>query len=205
MLKGLDAYEKNRDQAPQSTLRFKLVSANNTPPPQDPGLRIVTDQRSLPVPVADDGSFILPRDEQAAAGNADLLTNTKKGSYRWRPEVRSANVPAGMRRLGDLRVECAVRWAVEYEDVAFVTRNMFRMAGGPCHSNLISVMFPASQPLSRVQMVSGERRADVKLAANGKSYVPPLYDAKWNDDTLLEFTPAGQHPEQNMMPASTSR
>ena len=192
LLKGLNAYEAHVANAPDSVFRFLLIPQKPDVSLRDVGLRIVSDDSSIPIPVANDGGFTLPRDKKAEADNADLLTNQKKGSFRWRPEVRSAGLATNTRRLGDLRLECEIRWAVEYDDLPFLRRNMFRAAGGPCHSSMITVIYFSPFKSSAVTLVSGERKMALTLAPDGLRYSPPLHEQSWNDDAVIVFDPVTQ-------------
>ncbi|MBC3812090.1 hypothetical protein [Undibacterium aquatile] len=192
LLKGLNAYESHLAKAPGSVFRFQLIPQKSDVSLHDVGLRIVSDDSSIPIPVANDGGFTLPRDKKAETDNADLLTNQKKGSFRWRPEVRSAGLTANTRRLGDLRLECEIRWAVEYDELPFLRRNMFRAAGGPCHSSMITVIYFSPFKSSTVTLVSGERKMVLTLLADGLRYSPPLHEQSWNDDAVIVFEPVAQ-------------
>lgn len=192
LLKGLNAYESHLEKAPGSAFRFQLIPQKPDASLHDVGLRIVSDDSSIQIPVANDGGFNLPRNKKAEADNADLLTNQKKGSFRWRPEVRSSGLAANTRRLGDLRLECEIRWAVEYDDLSFLRRNMFRAAGGPCHSSMINVIYFSPFKSSAVTLVSGERKMALTLLADGLRYSPPLHEQRWNDDAVIVFEPVAQ-------------
>lgn len=192
LLKGLNAYDAHLARAPDSVFRFLLIPQKPDVSLHDVGLRIVSDDSSIPIPVANDGGFTLPRDEKAEAGNADLLTNQKKGSFRWRPEVRSAGLTANTRRLGDLRLECEIRWAVEYDELPFLRRNMFRAAGGPCHSSMITVIYSSPFKSGAATLVSGERRMALTLTADGQRYSVPLHEQSWSDDAVIMFEPVKQ-------------
>lgn len=184
MLLGLDAFDKHHGRAPKADLRFILR-------PQVAGadikgvlLRIADDESSLPIPVGEDGTFALARG-LAVDKSAELLTNRKKGAIRWRPYIMSPGVAAGSRRLGDLRLECAVRWAVEREDMSFVKRNLLS-ALGACNSKRIFVIYYADGPLAGATLREGART--MELAKPGsQSYSPPLFDESWSDDALIEL------------------
>lgn len=194
MLKGLDAFEAHHSMAPTAPLRFKLIAQKADLNLNDVSLRIAGEETSIALKLAEDGTFVLPRDPQALAENADLLLNKKKGLFRWRPDVHSAGVPPNMRRLGDLRLECEVRWAVEAEDLPLMTRTLFRAAGGPCSSKNINVVFAAAKKGTSASLVAGERRIPLELAPDGLRYIAPLHDKSWNDDALvvLEFADTPQ-------------
>lgn len=192
MLRGLDAYADHLQLAPGAPLRFMLIPASPGAALADVTLHLSADNLSIPIPLAPDGTFSLSRDKTAYDANADLVSNKKRDSLRWQPDIHTPGLPPNVRRLGDLRLECEVRWAVEQEQLSFIMRNFFRMAGGPCHSALIHVPFPSRQPLASVEARSGERSMAVRLKEDMRRYVPPLHDRSWDDNTLLILTYASE-------------
>lgn len=202
MLKGLDAYADHQGLAPGAPLRFMLIPA--TPKARLDGvtLHLSADNLSIPVPLAADGGFTLTRDKTAYDANADLVSNKKRDTLRWRADIHTPGLPQNVRRLGDLRLECEIRWAVEQDDLSFVRRNLFRLAGGPCHSSLIHVPFPVFRKLLAVQARSGERTLDIRITEDRQRYVPPLHDATWDDNTLLTLTYADDGNMADAVPAA---
>ena len=96
MLAGLDAFETGRALAPDAPgLRFRLrvLPGKARATLDDLKLRIALDDGAIPLPLAPDHSFVLPRNAQAARENAELLLNKPKGGFRWDPLVRSPGVP----------------------------------------------------------------------------------------------------------------
>lgn len=191
MLRGLDAYADHQRLAPDAPLRFMLLPSTPAARLDGVTLHLSADNLSIPIPLAPDGSFILARDKTAYDANADLVSNRKRASLRWRPDIHTPGLPDNVRRLGDLRLECEIRWAVEQDQLSFVMRNLFKLAGGPCHSSLIHVPFPVVRALVAVQAASGERSAQIRVTDDHLRYVPPLHDQSWSDDTLLTLTYAG--------------
>ncbi|WP_409026994.1 hypothetical protein OX462_21190 [Janthinobacterium sp. SUN098] len=188
MLKGLDAYADHQRLAPGAPLRFMLIPATPKARLEGVTLHLSADNLSIPVPLAADGGFTLTRDKTAYDANADLVSNKKRDTVRWRADIHTPGLPQNVRRLGDLRLECEIRWAVEQDDLPFVRRNLFRLAGGPCHSSLIHVPFPVFRKLLAVQARSGERTLDIRITEDRQRYVPPLHDVNWDDNTLLTLT-----------------
>ena len=86
--------------------------------------------------------------------------------------------------------------------MSFVRRNLFRLAGGPCHSSLIHVPFPVARKLLAVQARSGERTLDIRITEDRQRYVPPLHDASWDDNTLLTLTYADDGNMAQAAPAA---
>lgn len=190
MLLGLDAFDRHHDLAPGTALRFVLRPQQVDLTVAGVTLRIAGNQTSIDVPIATNGTFSLPRNQPASDENADLVLNKKKGLFRWRPDIRSTGVPVNARRLGDLRLECEVRWAVEKGDLSFVQRTLFHTLGGPCKTSSVNVLYLAPGQLSSATLISGERRESLpinRLNEGGHFFSPPIYDKSWPDDTLVEF------------------
>lgn len=218
MLAGMDLFERQRALAPQATLRFQLL-------PRLPGtrldgitLRVAGNTLSLPVTVAPDHTFTLERNAQGAQEDAALIASSKTSTLTWRAQVRSPNVPPGMRRLGDLRLECMV--GVE---AGLLSNNaqMFAWLGelftSPervCNQADGNYLFFAERPLYAVTLRDGQRHAKLPfsaLYAGGtqtaatlpfcdcqvlldRSYYAPIWDRSWSDDTLLIFDDMASPP-----------
>jgi len=100
-------------------------------------------------------------------------------------------VPAGARRLGDLRLECELNWALVRDDQSLVRRAMAASLGGFCSSRLIAIGFRSPYVIAAVTLSAGERRLTLPASSvrnNGWGYVVPLHDRSWPDDTRIVFT-----------------
>lgn len=211
MLQGMQRFAHEQAAlAPQAALRFRLL-------PRQPGrtldgvrLRVAGDTRSMDVALAPDHSFTLVRDETLWREDAAVLANRRTLSMTWRAEVRSAGVPPGMRRLGDLRLECRVGM-----EAGLVSNNAhlfawldeaLRSPERVCTDPRGNYLFFAERPLFSVTLQHGARRATLPFhalyAGNPPaselpycdcqvllehSYYAPLWDRSWPDDTLLSF------------------
>lgn len=192
---GLDAFDDKHKLAPAASLRFLLRPSTPNASIEGVTIRIAGNETSIAVPLAADGSFVMPRSQAALDEDAEIILNRKKGSFRWRPDVRSPDVPANARRLGDLRLECEVRWAVERKDMSFARRTMFSALGGPCRTARVHVMQLAPRAITGYRMVAGERSQTAPAEAlrdDKLTYVAPLHDASWPDDALVEFEFGGE-------------
>jgi hypothetical protein len=198
MLDGLDAFDKYHALAPSAELKFILRPQQPNLNVADLKLRIVGDSTNIDLPIADDHTFSVPRVELAAKDDADLRLSSKKGLFRWRPDIHTGGLPAGARRLGDLRLECEVRWAVDKFDVSFIQLAYLAPLGGACHTSRSRIFYTNALPIAGVTLVSGTRRE--KLPAERLSvkdptrYAPPVHDQSWPDDTLVEFELAAPKP-----------
>lgn len=185
MLKGVDAFQSFSALAPRAELRFLLVL-----PPGAAGelsLRVADADKSVDVPVRQDRTFTLPILPAFDNADAELLLNVKKGQARWRPLVRTPGLAPDTRRLGDLRLECEVRWSAELHNISPSQRRFYRSLGGPCHSNRVPVYFPAPRALASATLVEGERRLELPLLNGGRSYIAPLHDASFDNEALIQL------------------
>jgi hypothetical protein len=211
MIKGMERFEREHRYAPAAPLRFQLL-------PRTPGvkmtgitLRVAGDTVSVPVPVAPDNSFVLPRNEQALREDAAVLANRKTTSMTWRALIETPGLPPGTRRLGDLRLECRV--GVEAGLVSNSSplfgwiSNALTTPEGVCNSPEGNYLFFAERPIFAVRLRAGERSEVLPfdmLYAGGiqtremlpfcdcqvlldRTYYAPIWDTSWPDDTLVEF------------------
>jgi hypothetical protein len=172
-------------------------------------LQIAGDHTSIPVPLAPDRSFILPRNAEAEHDNAMVRFNRREGNLAWRADVRSEGVPPKARRLGDLLLECKVAMAGDL--VAYVHHPinvMITKMADPCRTMPINMFYFADRPVFSVTLVAGSRRKILPAAMLHGPTTPmmpnqedwtflrervymvrfkSLYDQGWPDDTLLQF------------------
>ncbi len=221
MLKGMDLFEAKHAMAPDALLRYKLL-------PRQPGtnmegieLQIVGDTFAMPVPLAADRTFTLERDRRALDENASVRPNRKADSMTWRTEVRTPGLPANVRRLGDLRLECQVGMEADLVSnvipvIGQISKFLDRMRDY-CDKRDAHYYFFSERPLFSVTMVAGGRRqilAVDELYAGASSdplsqsdlahcdcqvlldrtYYMPLGDKSWPDDTLIELEYMSDEP-----------
>lgn len=193
MAAGLDAFDEYHALAPSAPeVRFKLRARSGAQPVDMDNLamRIAGDSISIPLPIAADYTFSLPRSEEARKENADLLLNKPKGGYRWQPDIHSVGVPAGMRRLGDLRLECKVLVATAKEEIGFWLTSMINtllLTTDWCSHEKIQLSTAAAQRIATATLTHGEQRVPLKVSSDGTSYVPPLGNKAYPDDALIEI------------------
>lgn len=186
MLKGVDAFEKHHALAPQAEQKFILRPRHAGASRAGVTLRLAGNETSLPIAMAEDGSFVLPRDKQLQEEDAELLINRKKEMFRWWPYVRSPQLAPNQRRLGDLRLECEMFWAFKYDDAPFVARNVVRALGGPCTTKKVSINFPADyMGLKSATLVHGELRLVLPVDKKTSAFLAPLSDQKLSNDAII--------------------
>jgi hypothetical protein len=215
MLRGMDLFESSKTAlAPAASLRFKLLQ-------RKPGVRLDNLQLDvlgrtvdIPLAIAPDRTFVLPRDARAAAEDAVVTPDRKALTMTWRAEVRTPGLPPDTRRLGDLRLECRVgmeaglvsnspSWIVRLYDALDTTPAY-------CARSNNEYLFFAERPLFGVTLVAGGRRealpagrlwagatddpglrqdlpyCDCEMLVD-RTYFLPLADASWPHDTLVVF------------------
>jgi hypothetical protein len=211
MIAGMDRFERDHALAPQATLRFQLLPRLPDTRLEGLTLRVLGDTTALPVTVAPDHTFTLARDARALAEDAALIASRRTASLTWRAQVRSPGVPPGMRRLGDLRLECLV--GVEAGLLSNNSRlfawlgELLADADRVCASPEGNYLLFAERPLFGVTLRDGARTTALPLSALyaggtqtpatlpfcdcqvllDRSYYAPLWDRGWSDDTLLAF------------------
>ena len=211
MLAGMDRFERDRALAPHASLRFRLLPRQPNANMNGITLRVAGDNVSLPLAVAPDNSFVLERNAQAVREDAAVLANRKTSSMTWRALIVTPGLPAGTRRLGDLRLECRVGM-----DAGLISNsapmfgwvsNLLTDTDKVCNSPDGYYLFFAEHPLFNVRLRDGTRVEDLPfnmLYGAGeqtretlpfcdcqvlldRSFYAPIWDRSWSDDTLVEF------------------
>ena len=214
MIRGVDLFEKQRAMAPTAPLRFKLLPRRRDTNMNNIELEVIGTTVDFFIPVAPDQTFELPRNPKAFDENAQVTPNRKSQSMTWRTEIRTPGLAPNTRRLGDLRLECYVGMeaGLVSNSQSIVGKLVKAVSYTPayCDQKAPLYLFFADRPLFSVTMVSGQRREvltidklyagasdDPQLAGElpycdcevlvDRTYVLPLGDRSWPDDTLIEF------------------
>ena len=220
MIKGMDRFERERALAPGATLRFRLLPRLPKNNLEGTTLRVAGDSVSLPLPIAPDFSFVLPRNAEALRQDAAVVASRKSDSMTWRAWVQSPGVAEGTRRLGDLRLECKVG-----VDAGLISNtspifgwlsNMLTDTEQVCNNADGNYLFFAERPVFNVTLRHGDRVEALPfrmLYAGGdqtaatlpfcdcqvlldRSFYAPIWDRSWPDDTVVEFDYMDTTPRQ---------
>jgi hypothetical protein len=187
MLAGADVFEKKHDIAPNAALLFRLQPQQSGVTLTDVALRLTDGATSYPLPVASDGTFSLPRVSAVMKEETVLELNRKKTQVRWRPYIVTPGTGANTRRLGDLRLECEVRWAIESSGFSFFKRNLINALGGPCRTGRVTTYYFADRVLASATIREGQKSQAVYIQRSTSAYVPPIADESWGNDAVVEF------------------
>lgn len=211
MLKGMDRFERDKALAPAAVLRFRLLPRLPKARMDNISLRVAGNSVSLPLAIASDNSFTLPRNALALREDAAVVANRKSDSMTWRAWVQSPGLAPGTRRLGDLRLECRVGM-----DAGLVSNSspIFGWLSGMltdtdqvCNNADGNYLFFAERPIFSVTLRAGARSEVLPfkmLYAGGeqtretlpfcdcqvlldRSYYAPIWDRSWPDDTVIAF------------------
>ncbi len=214
MVRGMDLFEQRRSMAPQAVLRFKLLPRKRDTSLEQLDLYILGSTVEIPVTVAPDKTFTLERNAKAWGENAMVTPDRKALTMTWRAEVRTPGLPAGTRRLGDLRLECQVGMEAGLfsNSPSFIARMFSALSETPayCENPGNRYLFFADRPVFGVTLVHGGRSEVLPVdqlyasAVNrpglrdelsycdcevllDRTYFLPLEDRSWPDDTLVVF------------------
>ena len=203
---GLDAFDKHHALAPavpepQFRIRLSSVAKTVLASPEQLRVRLEGDRDFiLPLALGAGNLFTVPRSQAALDTKAELVLNQKRRDYRIEPHVRTPGLPANVRRLGDLRLECKVTMAIAKEEMPLLmvlAANSLFMSRDWCtifteDKTLFSVT--TAEPLSRATLQEGERRQALKV--KGNEFEVAIADVSWGDNALvtLEFGDPGTAP-----------
>ena len=214
MVRGMDLFDAERSLSPNGVLRFKLLPRRADTDMKSIELEVIGSTVAFAVPVLPDDTFTLERNATALAENAQVIPNRKAQSMTWRSDIRTPGLPPNTRRLGDLRLECRVgmQAGLISNSSNLIGRITQAVLDTPayCDRKAPLYLFFADRPLFSVALVHGGRREVLsidKLYASAsddpglksdlpycdcevlvdRTYVLPLGDKSWPDDTLVEF------------------
>ncbi|MGZ5194475.1 MAG: hypothetical protein ACXWJM_03865 [Ramlibacter sp.] len=214
MVRGMDLFERLHALAPNAPLRFKLLPRKHDTDMDRIALEVIGDTVDIPIKVAPDRTFTLPRDRKAWDENAVVSPNRRKQSMTWRTDIRTPGLPPDTRRLGDLRLECEVGIEAELvsnnHSVIGALANLFADSLGYCKRKDARYLFFADRALFSVTLTAANRREVLpidKLYAMAiddpdlkgdlafcdcevlvdRTYYLPLGDGSWPDDTWVRF------------------
>lgn len=194
LLKGLDAYEANRFMAPDTEFKFVLRPQESDIDLSQIQLKVLGETLVLPVSLAEDGSFFLPRNQLAFDENAELVLNQRQNKIRWNLlAIRSKNLLEHQRRLGDLRLTCEVFAAMEdWEKLKRQLGLRGINSGNACVSPRLHWTFYEGRQLKSALLVNEKKTENLKLSADGRGFVVYLFDQSWSDHALIHLEFAEQ-------------
>ena len=211
MIRGMERFERERAMAPNAPLRFQLLPRLPAVDMRGITLRVAGNSVSVPVPVAEDNSFVLPQNSVALREDAAVLANRKTTSMTWRAQIITPGLPPGSRRLGDMRLECRVgveAGLVSNSSPLFAWINdALTSPEQVCGSPNGNYLYFADRAIFAVRLRHGERvetlpftmlyaggeqsKADLQYCdcqvMLDRTFYAPIWDASWPDDTLVEF------------------
>ncbi|MCD2517196.1 hypothetical protein LQ564_12850 [Massilia sp. G4R7] len=213
MIRGMERFERERAMAPNAPLRFQLLPRLPTVDMRGITLRVAGNTVSVPVAVAEDNSFVLPRNDVALREDAAVLANRKTTSMTWRAQIVTPGLPLGTRRLGDMRLECRVgveAGLVSNSSPLFAwINNALTSPEQVCGSPNGNYLYFADRPLFAVRLHDAKTGRVETLPFNmlyaggeqsktdlqycdcqvmlDRTFYAPIWDASWPDDTLVEF------------------
>jgi hypothetical protein len=186
------AYEEHRHYAPDAPLLFQMKTHSGTF--DNLRLSVEGDHTDIPVAYDENGQFTLPYDNAALQDNAILTTNKKRGQIYWSPSIRTPGLPDNTLRLGDLRLYCRVKWALEKAAATLETKMMTALSKN-CESSTFNTL-GLPQPGMRVRLLSKDREEVLAVEPDKRHYAshrtrwyPPFGNVTWPDDTRVEFLP----------------
>ncbi|MBC3872681.1 hypothetical protein [Undibacterium flavidum] len=195
MLKGLIAYREQHQLAPDSELYFILIPKSKNVAVQGLTMRLASDETSVNIPIDAGGKFQLPLIELKKDDEYDLILNKPKGQFYIKPYVKSANLPDDAKRLGDLRLECQVRWAIEKQDVSVVFNTYVKLlaSGNPCTSRTVAVHFFAPSDAKFVTLDTAKSTFSYEIRPD-KQYTLPIWDTALSDEGLVKYLRSAAEP-----------
>jgi hypothetical protein len=180
-------FDSYRSMAPDAPLILWAIDRA----PRSAPLRLWIERGDVVEPLAlgDDRLFSLPA--SAFADGARLRANRTKYGLYVGVRILSPGTTLRLRRMGDLRLQCRVGWALQnpVEIARYLPR---RKRPGACDSADIPY-FPSTEgvPVQTAEVRGVGVRKSIKVDTTGPNawaYRAPLHDRSIGDDAIIELT-----------------
>jgi hypothetical protein len=172
------AYIKNRDTAKFADYAPTKQSATYGPL----HIWIANADSREDVGIGNDGSLIFPA--SAYVKGAKILVNRPSSIFQISPEIMSPGTVAFRRRLGDLRLQCQVNWAILRGQTSAAIKTVFSLAGGVCKSRKLSYNGYTASPISSAMVLDGGTKTALRLFSN-HYYQAPLADKTLSNEAVV--------------------
>lgn len=192
-LAALNEVEAFHALAPSAILKFWAVSPADGPGRKNVKVHIDAGDYIVPLPVADDGAFVVPIDKKLLDLKAAVVINRyRTDRFLWGMVVRTPGLPKDAFRLGDLRLECHAYQAILPRRDAQAQGAIGKLCDSPDRLWINEPLLAPSRGFTLTY----------KNASTFFAISPPAPDAgnvvlsfgqrkgagqRWPDDTLLRF------------------
>lgn len=181
---ALKVYRSGRTRrAPNSALFFETDTDARRAGLTVSSLRLLAGGRSLAISADAQGRFTLSglSDDKWA-----IVGPCHDGALPISPLVLSPGTNEADRRLGDMRLQCDVGWAIAEQQVSLAA-GAFRRVAGTCKGTRAALHAGSPRPIARADVVTGAVMRPVRVSADGLRYSVPLGDGKMPDSAHVRF------------------
>ncbi|RZL38430.1 MAG: hypothetical protein EOP35_05810 [Rubrivivax sp.] len=191
--------------APAAALTFKVYPRTQAEATERLSLGLMTPAGRQPVALDVEDRFTIDPAWRRLDPATELRSRLADGRVTWRPDIRTPSVPAGERRLGDLRLQCRVAFGSGVARGSTGFGAFLSFVFDDCADKDWSPSNFADRPVFAVTLVHGERRVtlserllhglrdeggadfDWGYSLRERMFRLPLGDASWPDDTRVVF------------------
>lgn len=182
LVRAQQAFDAKRSEfAPESQLYFK-VSAQDGSGIDGVDLYLRNGDQILDLPLDRESRFRLP---PLASKDWALYANRAKKALAVTPLILSPGTAEFHRRLGDLRLQCHVQWAMLAPEISIFVRSMFAASGG-CKSGKFAYYVNTSRTIVSGTVSNGGREITIKLWGN-KSYATPIGEKSFSNSSIVKL------------------
>ena len=207
LFKAEALFAKHHALAPAAALRFKVYARTQADRAPAMQLDLVTAGGRQPVVLDAEDRFDVDPAWRALDEGTEIRSRLADGRVTWRPDIRSPGVPAGERRLGDLRLQCRVGFESGVARGLSPLSRLLALAlpRDGCTTRGRSVSSFADAPIFAVTLVHGSQRLtlsalnlhglrdrygeryDWGYSLRERMFRLPMGDERWPDDTRVVF------------------
>lgn len=181
---ALKAFRDGRTaRAPASRLFFEADPGARRDGVSVSSLRVRADGRTRPIPADAEGRFAMP---DVRGRDWAIVGPCHDGALAISPLVMSPGTDAADRRLGDMRLQCDVGWAIAREAVAEAAGAFTRVVGG-CRSSTDTIHAGSVRAIADADVSAGALTLPVRVSEGGYRYSVPIGDIRLPDAARVRF------------------
>lgn len=178
------AFDKGRASlAPRASLWFAVSAVKPGGTLDGVALTLRGEGRAIPVSIGADHRFVLPN---LPKGDWQLVSNRSRQGLSIHPLVFSPGSDDGDRRLGDLRLQCRVMWAIEKRHASIVVVGLFEAAGA-CSSSRIAIYENTDRAIATAELREGDAAKPVDVLPNRHVFRMPLSEKRFSNEARLRL------------------
>jgi len=187
LIVGRKTFDKGRGEfAADSTLWFHVRRRGGKQTTGDLALRLESGTQSLPLPLDEEGRFVLA---PLPPGKWHITANRARRAISVYPLVMTPGTGQYDRRLGDLRLQCRVMWAMIKSEASPLALPLVALGDGigVCSTSRVGIIASVDRPLASGTLSEAAKAQPVTISPSAYGYRAPLNERSFSNDARVNL------------------